>query len=99
MNNEQNTTGSNPGTEANGSLTKDTSTQSKPVADNGNAGSQDDYYDVDYGKKDVISTVGDGEMHDEGLVGTGEDTTSDFQSSTERMTDEQDEAESHDSEQ
>ena len=59
---------------------------------------RDDYYAVDHAKKDVISTIGDGEMHDEGLVGAGEIST-DLQSSMERLTDEQDEAESHDSEQ
>ena len=63
-----------------------------------NAPSQDDYYAVDHVKKDVISSVGDGEMHNEGgLLGTG-DINSDIQSSAELMTDEQDEAELHDSE-
>lgn len=33
---------------------------------------QDDYYEVDNPKKEVISTIGDGEMHNEGLVGEGE---------------------------
>ena len=58
---------------------------------------QDDYYDVDYAKKEVLSTIGDGEMHNEGLVGTGE-PTADIQTSTERLNDEQDEAEFHDNE-
>ena len=58
----------------------------------------DTYHAVDHAKKDVISNIGDGEMHNEGLVGTGEVTTIDLHSSTERLADEQDEAELHDNE-
>ncbi len=57
----------------------------------------DDYYAVDHAKKDVISTIGDGEMHNEGLVGSGEVTT-DTQASMEQLSDEQDSAELHHSE-
>ena len=32
----------------------------------------DKYYEVDNSKKDVISSVGDGEMRNEGIVGLGE---------------------------
>ena len=57
---------------------------------------QDDYYAVDHGKKEVISTIGDGEMHDEGLAGAG-DVSADILTSQD-VTDEQDIAEAHDSE-
>jgi len=66
-------------------------------SNNDNAEPRDDYYAVDHAKKEVLSTIGDGEMHDEGLVGAGVVTT-DIQSFTERLSDEQDEAEFHDSE-
>ena len=33
---------------------------------------KDNYYEVDNPKKEVISTIGDGEMHDEGTVGAGD---------------------------
>src|SRR5438128_2192441 len=59
---------------------------------------KNDYYAVDYPKKDVLSTIGDGEMRDEGLVGAGETTTG-IQSYSDSMSDEQDLAESQDSEQ
>lgn len=101
MNDEQNNTENDSktgGATDNGSLTTRSASPSKPVSDNNNAQTNDDYYAVDYAKKEVLSTIGDGEMHDEGLVGAGELTT-DIQSSTGRLTDEQDEAESHDSEQ
>jgi len=70
------------------------------TADIGNAGGgvNDDYYHVDYAKKDVLSTIGDGEMHDEGLAGAP-DALTDLMSSTDRLSAEQDQAESHDSEQ
>jgi hypothetical protein len=56
----------------------------------------DEYYAVDYAKKDVVSTIGDGEMHNEGLAGEP-DTAADLQSSEGRMADEQDRAERYDS--
>ena len=59
---------------------------------------KDEYYAVDHAKKDVVSTIGDGEMHNEGLAGEP-DTAADFQSSTDRMQDEQERAERFDSEQ
>ena len=56
----------------------------------------DDYYAVDNPKKTVITTIGDGEMHNEGLVGEG--NISDDGTFSEGTTSEQDEAENHDSE-
>ncbi|MDB5248806.1 MAG: hypothetical protein JWQ40_3200 [Segetibacter sp.] len=100
MNEEQNTTGNGSetaGAAGKDSLTTASTSPSQTGSDNDNAAQQDDYYAVDHAKKDVISTIGDGEMHDEGLVGAGEITT-DLQSSTERLSDEQDTAEFHDSE-
>ncbi|MCW3106160.1 MAG: hypothetical protein JWQ09_666 [Segetibacter sp.] len=64
---------------------------------NDNAQPQDDYYSIDDPKKEITTTIGDGEMHDEGLAGV-EDVTAEVQSSRERLSDEQDEAEFHDSE-
>ncbi|MCW3114649.1 MAG: hypothetical protein JWR18_3045 [Segetibacter sp.] len=93
MNDEQNEPEN--GSETNAAAGNETAASN---IDNPAAQVNDDYYAVDYAKKDVVSTIGDGEMHDEGLVGAGEATT-DTQSSMERLTDEQDEAESHDSEQ
>jgi hypothetical protein len=101
MNEEQNGTVNSAETNeatGKGSLATGSTLPSHPLSGNNNAQPQDDYYAVDYAKKEVISTIGDGEMHDEGLAGAGESTT-DIQSSMERLTDEQDEAESHDSEQ
>ena len=100
MNDEQNTNENSSETSSaanNETSATDSTLSSQPNSANDNAQPQDDYYDVDYAKKDVISTIGDGEMHDEGLVGSGE-TTTNIQSSMERLTDEQDQAESHDSE-
>lgn len=102
MNEEQNAASGD--SETNGatgkeSVTTESDSQLQNTSTGDNAATHDDYYAVDHAKKEVLSTIGDGEMHDEGLVGTGEATTTDIQSSTERMTDEQDEAESHDSEQ
>ena len=97
MNEDQNDPKNSPETN-NTSGNKSTATGDTPNAEPINTQLQDDYYAVDYAKKDVISTVGDGEMHDEGLVGEGEATT-DIQTSTERLSDEQDIAEFHNSEQ
>jgi len=102
MNKEQrpSTNGSeNDGATGKGSVTTGSNTQSQPTpGGGGSAETQDEYYAVDHAKKDVISTIGDGEMHDEGLAGAG-DIPTDIQSSTERLSDEQDQAELHDSEQ
>lgn len=56
----------------------------------------DDYYSVDHPKKEFNSTIGDGEMHNEGLVGNGNVEGDDTFS--EGSTPEQDNAEWHDSE-
>ena len=82
--------------EADKSSTKtDLRAPDSPTADE--AGTpKNEYYAVDHAKKDVISTIGDGEMHNEGLAGEP-DTEADFQSSADRMTDEQDRAERFDS--
>ena len=99
---EQNTPGSdleNTGRTSEEALaTSNTSESTTTSLADGLGTPKDEYYEVDYGKKDVLSTIGDGEMHDEGLVGAGAATTN-IQSSMERLTDEQDTAESHDSEQ
>lgn len=99
MNDEQNTDGnsSETGNTGNESPAKGSISPSQPVSANNTQG-QDDYYAVDYAKKEVISTIGDGEMHDEGLAGAEEAATG-IQSSMERLSDEQYQAESHDSEQ
>ena len=57
---------------------------------------KDDYYSVDHPKKDFNSTIGDGEMHNEGLVGNGNIEGDDTFS--EGSTPAQDNAEWHDSE-
>jgi hypothetical protein len=100
MNDEQNTpgNGSETGESAdNSSTAANNASQSQPVSGGDDAAPQDDYYAVDHAKKDVISTIGDGEMRDEGLVGAGE-VAPDIQSSQDRLSDEQDVAEFHDSE-
>ena len=97
MNEEQNEPEN--GSETNDTAGNETSaTGGTTDINNPDAQLNDGYYAVDHAKKDVISTIGDGEMHDEGLAGGGEATTN-IQSSMERLTDEQDVAESHDSEQ
>jgi len=100
MNEEQNTTGNSPetgDTTDRESSTTDSTAQPQPVADSDNAAEQDDYYEVDHSKKDVISTIGDGEMQNEGLAGA-EDLSTDIQSSQDQLPDEQDAAELPDSE-
>ena len=57
----------------------------------------DDYYSVDDPKKDFNTSIGDGEMHDEGLVGDGS-VSNDDGTFSDGSTTEQDEAENHDSE-
>lgn len=96
MNEEQNDI--ETGSETNDTAGKESLTPGGTSSSNNHSAQpEDDYYVVDHSKKGVISTIGDGEMHNEGLVGAGEVTT-DIQSSTERLSDEQDEAEFHDSE-
>ena len=56
----------------------------------------DDYYAVDNPKKKFNTTIGDGEMHNEGLVGDG--SANDDSTFSEGSTGIQDEAENHDSE-
>ena len=62
------------------------------------AGTPKEEYDaVDHVKKDVLSTIGDGEMHNEGLAG-GEDSAADVRTSADDLTDEQEGAERYDRE-
>ena len=56
----------------------------------------DDYYSVDHPKKEFNSTIGDGKMHNEGLLGEGNLANDDTFS--EGSTSEQANAEWHDSE-
>jgi hypothetical protein len=56
----------------------------------------DDYYSVDDPKKELSTSIGDGEMHNEGLVGDGR--VADDGTFSDGSTTEQDEAENHDSE-
>jgi hypothetical protein len=56
----------------------------------------DDYYAVDDPKKEYNTTIGDGEMHNEGLVGDG--SVNADNTFSEGSTAIQDEAENHDSE-
>lgn len=101
MNDEKNTPGSsseNSSASSDNTFTPDNNSGSQDGFKSDDAASNDEYYAVDHAKKDVISTIGDGEMHNEGLLGA-EESTIDLQSSMERLTDEQDLAESHDSEQ
>jgi len=62
MNDEQNMPGNTPEGDEETSKGFDPETTSD----------SDDYYSVDDPKKEVISTIGDGEMHNEGLVGEGD---------------------------
>lgn len=56
----------------------------------------DDYYSVDHPKRDTTSTIGDGTMHNEGLVGEGDTSEDDLFSKG--ITGEKAEEEWHDSE-
>jgi hypothetical protein len=87
----------NEDSSASASTNTDLRAPGNPTADESGT-PNDEYYAVDHAKKDVISTIGDGEMHNEGLAGQP-DTAADFQSSTDRMQDEQERAERYDSEQ
>ena len=97
MNDEQNSAGN--GSETNNAAGNETAATGG-TSDSGtpSARLQEEYYAVDHAKKDVISTIGDGEMHNEGLAGAP-DALTNLMSSTDRLSDEQDVAESHDSEQ
>jgi hypothetical protein len=97
MNDEQNESGK--GLETNHASGNESSATGG-ITDSNNRVDQlnDDYYAVDHAKKDVLSTIGDGEMRDEGLVGAVETTTG-IQSYSDQMSDELDLAESQDSEQ
>ena len=56
---------------------------------------QDDYYAVDNPKKEINTTIGDGEMRDEGIVGIG-NLPEESPFSAEDSGDEQDKAEQQD---
>ena len=49
----------------------DAAMQSKQEFDNDKVNEKDHYYDVDNPKKGGITDIGDGEMRNEGLVGSG----------------------------
>ena len=55
----------------------------------------DDYYSVDKSKKELVTTIGDGEMRNEGTVGMG-DIPEETSLLPEAQTDEQDKAELRD---
>jgi len=55
----------------------------------------DNYYEVDKPKKEMTTTIGDGEMRNEGTVGMG-DIPEDNSFLPDEQTDEQDKAESQD---
>ncbi len=86
MNEEQNTPGKAP--EVAQDTRKEFESDKDKVAD--------DYYSVDDPKKEVSTNIGDGEMHNEGLVGEG--NIADEDKFSEGSTGEQDQAEWHDSE-
>lgn len=65
-------------------------------AETGNNKTNDSYYEVDKHKNNVISTIGDGEMRNEGTVGLG-DIPDDNPIITQGPADDQDKAELHDS--
>ena len=67
-------------------------------SDGNAAAPNDNYYEVDYAKKDVISNIGDGEMHDEGLAGA-EDDLADLSSGMQASPDDQAGAETFDADQ
>lgn len=64
--------------------------------ENENNKDNDTYYEVDKPKKELSTTIGDGEMRNEGTVGTG-DIPEDSSFLLEGQTDEQDKAELQDS--
>lgn len=72
----------------------DSSFQSPQEFENDKA--NDDYYAVDNPKKELITSIGDGEMRDEGIVGAG-DIPDDNPLLNRQQLDEQDKAELRDS--
>ncbi len=64
--------------------------------ENENNKDNDTYYEVDKPKKELSTNIGDGEMRNEGTVGTG-DIPEDSSFLLEGQTDEQDKAEMQDS--
>ncbi len=72
----------------------DSSMQSKEEFTNDK--DNDDYYEVDNPKKELITSIGDGEMRDEGLAGAG-DIPEDNPLVNQQPLDEQDKAELRDS--
>lgn len=70
----------------------DSTLQSEKEFNNDN----DNYYAVDDPKKEIITTIGDGEMRNEGLVGTG-NLPEESPFTPEGQKDEQDKAELQDS--
>jgi hypothetical protein len=73
MNEEQNTPGeaSEAKQDTSSISLGDSTLQTQAEFENDKEKGADDYYEVDNPKKEVHSTIGDGEMHDEGLVGEG----------------------------
>ncbi len=72
----------------------DSSLQSEKEFENDKV--NDDYYTVDNPKKELITSIGDGEMRDEGIVGAG-DIPEDNPLLNRQPLDEQDKAELRDS--
>ena len=79
----------------NNEQTQDNTSEENKGTDNPQK-SAEDYYSVDDPKKSISTTIGDGEMHNEGLVGDG--SVSDDGTFSGGTTSEQDEAANHDSE-
>ncbi len=69
----------------------DSTLQSSEEFENNKAKDNDDYYAVDDPKKEIITSIGDGEMRNEGIVGEG-DIPEENPFSAEGMADEQDTA-------
>lgn len=99
MNDEQNAPGKATETDdtAGLSLTGDSTLQTQQEFESDKQRSQSDYYSVDDPKKEISTNIGDGEMHNECLVGEG-NIAEESPFSPGRSTDEQDGAELHDSE-
>lgn len=97
MNDEQNKTGN--ASEADQDVGKvsmgDGTLQTQDEFETDKGRSAEDYYSVDDPKKDISTNIGDGEMRNEGLVGEGNLPEAGLFS--EGSTDEQDDAELHDS--
>jgi len=74
----------------------DSTLQSKEEFENEKVDGKDDYYAVDNPKKEANTSIGDGEMVNEGIVGFG-DVTAESPFSPGNSADEQDKAERQDS--